>query len=269
MSAFRTMLMLPVATMVATCAAAQQVTLDPYPTPINTTEGVIAVNYREFAAIPDINGEAARADALRRRAGHQAPVRQRHDRGALQHQLRRQDRDAVSRHQRREVGQSASSRKAAERGFQSFAFHPQFSQAGTPGYGKFYTYVDTSNMTPTAGLHAARQRPHARHGPAGVDGQGSDGRRPTTAARRASCSASRIRSPTTTADRSRSTRWPRPGTPDFGLLYIGFADGGSGGDPYNHAQNLKLGLRQDPAHRSARQEQRQRQVRHSRDATRS
>ena len=31
----------------------------------------------------------------------------------------------------------------------------------------------------------------------------------------------------------------RPGTPEFGLLYIGSADGGSGGDPYNHAQNLK------------------------------
>src|SRR6185436_16882578 len=25
---------------------------------------------------------------------------------------------------------------------------------------------------------------------------------------------------------------------DFGLLYMGLADGGSGGDPYNHAQNL-------------------------------
>jgi hypothetical protein len=30
----------------------------------------------------------------------------------------------------------------------------------------------------------------------------------------------------------------RPGTPEFGLLYIGSADGGSGGDPYHHAQNL-------------------------------
>ena len=35
-----------------------------------------------------------------------------------------------------------------ERGFQSFAFHPQFSQAGTRGFGKFYTYTDTSNTTP-------------------------------------------------------------------------------------------------------------------------
>ena len=32
-----------------------------------------------------------------------------------------------------------------ERGFQSFAFHPQFGQAGSPGFGKFYTYTDTTN----------------------------------------------------------------------------------------------------------------------------
>jgi len=32
-----------------------------------------------------------------------------------------------------------------ERGFQSFAFHPQFGQAGTPGYGKFYTWSDSRN----------------------------------------------------------------------------------------------------------------------------
>jgi glucose/arabinose dehydrogenase len=31
----------------------------------------------------------------------------------------------------------------------------------------------------------------------------------------------------------------RTGTADFGLLYIGSADGGAGGDPYGHGQNLK------------------------------
>ena len=42
----------------------------------------------------------------------------------------------------------------------------------------------------------------------------------------------------------------RAGNPDFGLLYVGFADGGSGGDPYNHGQNLSSAfakiLRIDP-----------------------
>jgi hypothetical protein len=34
----------------------------------------------------------------------------------------------------------------------------------------------------------------------------------------------------------------RPGSTDYGLLYIGFADGGSGGDPNGHAQNLNSGF---------------------------
>jgi hypothetical protein len=35
-----------------------------------------------------------------------------------------------------------------ERGLQSFAFHPQFGQPGTPGYGRFYTWTDTTNREP-------------------------------------------------------------------------------------------------------------------------
>ena len=60
-----------------------------------------------------------------------------------------------------------------------------------------------------------------------------------------------------------------PGDADFGLLYIGVADGGSGGDPLEPRAEPELGVRQDPAHRSARHEQRERQVRHSRRAIRS
>jgi hypothetical protein len=37
--------------------------------------------------------------------------------------------------------------QGTERGLQSFAFHPQFNQAGARGFGKFYTYTDTSNMS--------------------------------------------------------------------------------------------------------------------------
>ena len=31
--------------------------------------------------------------------------------------------------------------QGSERGLQSFAFHPQFSQSGRRGFGKFYTYT--------------------------------------------------------------------------------------------------------------------------------
>jgi hypothetical protein len=34
--------------------------IDPFPQPINTTDGVIRVNIAEFASIPDMDGEPAR-----------------------------------------------------------------------------------------------------------------------------------------------------------------------------------------------------------------
>src|SRR5690606_24662852 len=45
------------------------------------------------------------------------------------------------------IGVEAGSR---ERGLQSFVFHPQFNEAGTPGYGKFYTYTDVQDTAPQA-----------------------------------------------------------------------------------------------------------------------
>src|SRR5690606_28425580 len=37
-----------------------------------------------------------------------------------------------------------------ERGLQSFAFHPQFNQQGSRGYGKFYTYTDVDSTAAVA-----------------------------------------------------------------------------------------------------------------------
>ena len=51
-----------------------------------------------------------------------------------------------------------------ERGFQSFAFHPQFNQRGARGYGKIYTYTDTSNQdaaAPTGCLPGDTKSHHA------------------------------------------------------------------------------------------------------------
>ena len=55
---------------------------------------------------------------------------------------------AVSRHQRRRSGTSMSTRPGNERGFQSFAFHPQFSRTG--------------NARVRQVLHLHRYRQHAR-----------------------------------------------------------------------------------------------------------
>ena len=125
-----------------------------------------------------------------------------------------------------------------ERGVQSFALHPQFAQAGTPGFGKLYTYTDISNQTPAPDFTTPNAT-HARTTPCCSNGRRRRrARRPTTARRRASSSGCASRSPITTAARSRSIRRRVRARADFGLLYVGIADGGSGGDPMKLAQNL-------------------------------
>ncbi len=124
-----------------------------------------------------------------------------------------------------------------ERGFQSFAFHPQFGRSGTPGYGKFYTYTDTANTAVAGDFKSlGNTRTHdtvllewTAKNPAAATYDGGAPRE--------------------------LMRWEQPfgnhnggqlgfnplastGSADYGLLYMGAADGGSGGDPMNMAQNL-------------------------------
>jgi hypothetical protein len=125
-----------------------QTASDPFPRPIPTSEGVIKVNVVEFASVPDIGGEPARMMLM----SHEPGTRRffvNDMRGPLY---------AVS-EDGKNVGLYLDINAAPwgvrvqsmgnERGFQSFAFHPQFNQAGARGFGKFYTYTDTTNMTPT------------------------------------------------------------------------------------------------------------------------
>jgi hypothetical protein len=127
-----------------------------------------------------------------------------------------------------------------ERGFQSFAFHPQFNQAGTPGYGKFYTYTDTSNMMPTADFlpNSGGMNTHdtvllewTAKSPTAATYDGGPPRE-----------LFRLRQPFANHNGGHMAFNPNstPGGADFGLLYVGVADGGSGGDPLNMAQNLGL-----------------------------
>jgi hypothetical protein len=229
------MLMLPVATLVATCAAAQQVTLDPYPAPIETTQGVIAVNYREFATIPDVNGEAPRlmhfVDEPQTKRMFVSVMT-----GAL-YSLS-YDGKTVTLYVDLNAapwGVSVQS-QGAERGVQSFAFHPQFNRQGTPGYGKFYTYLDTSNMTPSPDFTTPGKRSHdtvllewTAKTPSATTYDGGPPRELFRAAH-----------PFGNHNGGQIGFNPlaKEGTPEYGLLYVGFADGGNGGDPMDLAQNM-------------------------------
>jgi hypothetical protein len=143
-----------------------------------------------------------------------------------------------------------------ERGFQSFVFHPQFGQPGAPGYGKFYTYVDTTNMMPAPDfLPSGGDKPThdtvLLEWTAKTPGAAAyDGGAPRV--------LFRLRQPFANhnAGHMAFNSNAAPASPEFGLLYVGVADGGSGGDPFNMAQNLgsafgKL-FRIDPLGRNSR-----------------
>lgn len=237
----------------ASPALAQSGSNDPFPTPIQATEGVIVVNFTEFATVPDVGAEPARMMLLTDEPGtHRMFV------SAMQGLLFSVSYDGktVTQYLDLNAPQWAMPVEARgnERGFQSFAFHPQFGQRGTPGYGKFYTYYDTSNMTPKADL---------TH-PAG--GHTQDTVLLEWTARDAAASAYdggaprevlRAAQPFQNHNGGQIAFNPltRPGAPEFGWLYIGLADGGSGGDPNNVGQNLASGfgkiLRIDPLGRNS------------------
>jgi len=235
---------------VRVAAQAPQTTNDPFPQPISANENVISVKVVEFASTPGIEGQPspARMMLLADEPGTRR-LFVNDMRGALYSVgydgatvIPYMDINA----RQWEINVNSNGR---ERGFQSFAFHPQFSQRGTRGFGKFYTITDTSNTTATAdfkpggGTHT--------HDSVLLEWTAKD-----PAAKTYDGGAPR-----------ELIRWEQPfanhncghmtfnplataGREDFGLLYIGFADGGSGGDPFRHAQNLNSAfgkiLRIDP-----------------------
>ena len=112
-------------------------------------------------------------DAAGRRARHAPPVRQRHARPALQRQLRRQDRDAVSRYQRAGVGRRAFSRRATSAASRASRSIRSSTSAARAGSASSTPYTDTTQHDAGGRLQARRRQPHARHGPARMDGEES------------------------------------------------------------------------------------------------
>ena len=220
----------------AACAFAQNI--DPFPPPINTTDGVIRVNVAEFASIPDMDGEPARMMLLLNEPGTRR-LFVNDMRGPLYSVS--YDGKTVTRYVDINapgwgVGVQFQGR---ERGFQSFAFHPQFNQPGTRGYGKFYTHTDSSNMTPRPDyLPAGGGNTHdtvlfewTAKNPAAATYDGGPPRELV-----------RFRQPFANLNGGLASFNPlaMQGSADYGLLYFTLADGGSGGDPFNAAQTLSM-----------------------------
>jgi hypothetical protein len=210
---------------------------NPFTTPIAATEGVIAVSFVEFATIPDTGPAAARTNLL-----VDEPGTKRLFVNTMTGMLYGVSYDGTSVAPYLDVNDPKWSTPVqagnTEQGFQSFAFHPEFAQNGRPGYGKFYTFLDTSNMTPAPDFTPADTR--RTHDEVLLEWTAKD---PMASAYDGGPPRElfRVAHPYPNHNGGQIAFNPLAGrgTPEFGLLYVGSADGGSGGDPQNMAQNLK------------------------------
>lgn len=221
-------------------AFSQETTMDPYSDPIPASADVIGVSFVEFVSLPDTEGRAARMMTML-----DEPATSRLFVSDMRGPIYSISYDGKNVATYLDVnaakwGVSVQS-TGGERGVQSFAFHPQFAEAGAPGFGKLYIYVDTDNtsrppdFTPgeaeathdTVLLEWTAENPDA----ASYDGD-------------APGELLRFHQPFRNHNAGHLSFNPlaSPGDADFGLLYMGVADGGSGGDPLNLSQNMKSGF---------------------------
>ena len=129
---------------------------EPFPEPIPTTEGSIEVNIVEFASLPDFNGEPALMMLLVDEPGTGRLFV--NDLFGILYSVSYDGRTVVpyldlnaSQWGIEALRDSLPSiTPPPRRGFHSFVFHPQFAEAGTLGFGKFYTLVETRNTEPAA-----------------------------------------------------------------------------------------------------------------------
>ncbi len=214
-------------------------TNDPFPQPINTTEGAITVKFTEFAIIPG-QPQAPRIMAMSDEPGTRRLFVS--DMRGVLYSVSYDGKTVTPYLDLTAANWSVNvNSQGSERGFQSFALHPQFAQRGARGFGKFYTLLDTSNTMPPADFkpgggthtHDSALLEWTAKDPAAAT---YDGAAPRELMRweqpfaNHNCGHMSF-NPTAT-----------PNSPDFGLLYLGMADGGSGGDPFKHAQNLNVGF---------------------------
>jgi hypothetical protein len=217
-------------------ALGAQTTNDPFPQPIGDGWAPIVVDYTEFARIPGTGGSPPRMMNIVDEPGTRRIFV--NDQVGPIHSISYDGRTVTQYVNTTDArwGHAVQS-QGNERGLQAFAFHPQFAQQGAPGYGKFYTWADlvdtapTPDFTPLGGgdTHDIVLLEWTAQNAAATTYDGGPPRE-----------LIRVQHPYQNHNGGHLAFNPTaaPGSPDYGMLYVGSADGGSGGDPHNHAQNL-------------------------------
>lgn len=221
--------------LIAAPALAQPI--DPFPNPIPATDGAITVAFTEFAVLPDVGGEAARMMLLVDEPGTRRLFV--NDMRGILYSVGYDGKTVTPYLDLREEKWTVSVQaRNFEQGFQSFAFHPQFNRRGARGFGKFYTYVDTSNTTPTPDFRPGGGK--RTHDTVLLEWTAKD---PSAATYDGGPPREMMRFDQPFANHNGGHIAFNPlaesRDPDFGLLYVGAADGGSGGDPLEVGQNLR------------------------------
>ena len=228
------------------------VTQDPFPRPIEAGEGTVVVGYEELAEVPGVAGEPARPMLLVDEPGTGrmflndmwGPLHTVSYDGEVTAYLDVDD-------ERWGMPVEASGR---ERGFQSFAVHPDFAVEGAAGYGKVYTWADTEDTAPAADFVAGGGE--VSHHTVLLEWTARDPGAPTYDGG-APRELLRVAQPFGNHNAGHLAFNPlaSSGDPDHGMLYVGVADGGSGGDPLDLAQDMGSAfgkiLRIDPLGREA------------------
>ena len=128
----------------------------------------------------------------------------------------------------------------AERGFQSFAFHPDFEHLGTAGYGKFYTMASQSDTTATATFTPGVAGAGHDHDEVLLEWTVADPAAPVFAPADAAHpfrEVLRIARPNSNHNAGYLSFNPTATASDVGNLYLGTGDSGGGGDPLGLAQS--------------------------------
>lgn len=212
-----------------------QLSNNPFLTPIESEEGIITVNVIEFATLPDINGVAARMMQLIDESGTERLFV--NDMTGPIYSISYDGQSVIEYINIDDWGVDVGANAHREGGMQSFAFHPQFGVAGTAGYGKFYTWTDSSNRRPMPDFmpvsalddHDLVLHEWTARNPMAATYDGGMPRE-----------IMRLQQPYRNHNGGQIgfNSLATQGDDDYGLLYISVGDGGSGGDPLFMAQNL-------------------------------